>query len=208
MRNPYSTHVLPRLINLTLNRPHHRQVRARLGAQLKGDVVELGFGTGLNVPHYGPDVTAVTAIEPSDVAWKLAAERVKASRVPVVRAGLDGQHLPLPDRSADTVLSTWTLCTIPDVSAALAEVRRVLRPGGRLVFVEHGLAPDPGVQQWQHRMNPLQRRVAGGCHLDRDIAGLLADAGLKAEHLDTAYAPGEPKLFGYLYEGWTGPIAG
>jgi ubiquinone/menaquinone biosynthesis C-methylase UbiE len=190
----YGEHVLPRLINaacgMKANEPHRR----RVCAGLEGDVVEIGFGSGLNVPFYPEAVTRVAAVEPADVGWNLAAERVKASHVAVERAGLDGQSLPFADDSFDSAVSTWTLCTIPDVAAALQEVRRVLKPGATLHFVEHGLAPDAGVQRWQHRFEPLQKRLFGGCHLTRPIVDLLSTAGFTITELDVFYEDGAPKL--------------
>ena len=121
--------------------------------------------------------------------------------MPVDRVGLDGARLPLDDASVDEALSTWTLCTIPDVTAALAEVRRVLRPGGRLHFLEHGLSPDPGVARWQHRLDGLQGRIAGGCHIDRPIEQLVRDAGFTVERIENSYEKGAPRPLGYLYEG-------
>ena len=197
----WEQHVVPRAVNVCCGTKQLREVRARVCADLAGEVLEIGFGSGLNAPYYPPAVTAVLAVEPSDVGWGLARKRVAATAVPVRRVGLDGQALPLPDASADAALSTWTLCTIPDGVAALREVRRVLRPGGRLHFVEHGLAPDPGVARWQHRLDPVQRRVAGGCRLSRPIATLLEDAGFTVERLRNEYEKGAPKPFGYLYEG-------
>jgi SAM-dependent methyltransferase len=138
----------------------------------------------------------VEAIEPADMGWKLARQRVAAASVPVKRSGLDGQSLPLPDDSCDAALSTWTLCTIPDVGAALREVRRVLKPGGTLHFLEHGLAPDEGVQRWQHRLEPLQKRLFGGCHLTRPIADLLTGAGFTITEVDVFYEHGAPKAIG------------
>jgi ubiquinone/menaquinone biosynthesis C-methylase UbiE len=152
------------------------------------------------VAPYPPEVSEVVAVEPSDVAWKLARRRVEQSRTPVVRGGLDGQRLPFEDASFDSALSTFTLCTIPDVAAALAEVRRVLRPGGALHFVEHGLAPEPGVQRWQHRLTPPWGRAAGGCHLDRPIDELLAGAGLEVADVERFYGTG-PKPFAFFYLG-------
>jgi SAM-dependent methyltransferase len=132
---------------------------------------------------------------------RLARERIGRAPCPVEIVGLDGQRLPIEDRSADAVLCTWSLCTIPDPVAAVREMRRVLKPGGRLHFVEHGRSPDERVRAWQRRLNGIQRRLAGGCHLDRDIPAVLAAGGLQVRTLDTYYGKGEPKPYGYLYEG-------
>jgi ubiquinone/menaquinone biosynthesis C-methylase UbiE len=190
----YGDYVLPRIINVACGMKSNERLRARVCAGLEGEVVEIGFGTGLNVPFYPAAVDRVAGIEPAEQGWKLAAKRVAASPVPVERAGLDGQKLPFDDDSFDAALSTWTLCTIPDVEAALAEVRRVLRPGGVLHFVEHGLAPDAGVQRWQHRLEPLQKRLFGGCHLTRDISGLVTDAGFTITDADVFYEDDAPKF--------------
>ncbi|HWJ81655.1 MAG TPA: class I SAM-dependent methyltransferase [Nocardioides sp.] len=192
----YGDRVLPRLINLACGAKSADPLRQRVCAGLSGEVVEIGFGSGLNVPFYPPEVRRVAAIEPADLGWRLARDRVAASPVPVERAGLDGQRLPFDDDTFDCAVSTWTLCTIPDVAAALGEVRRVLRPGGTLHFVEHGLAPDPGVARWQHRLEPLQKRVAGGCHLTRRIGDLLTDAGFTITEADVFYEEGAPKVWG------------
>lgn len=192
----YATRLLPRIINAACGMKSTVPLRQRVCVGLHGEVVELGFGSGLNVAHYPAAVTGVAAIEPADVGWKLARKRVAESTVPVRRTGLDGQSLPLPDDSCDSAISTWTLCTIPDVSAALHEVRRVLRPGGTLHFVEHGLAPDEKVQRLQARMEPLQKRLFGGCHLTREIADLLTDAGFVIAEADVFYEDGAPKFLG------------
>jgi ubiquinone/menaquinone biosynthesis C-methylase UbiE len=190
----YGDHVLPRIVDCACGMKVARPLRDRVCSGLHGQVVELGFGSGLNVPFYPYAVTSVAAIEPADLGWKLAAKRLAESPVPVERTGLDGQSLPLPDSSCDTALSTWTLCTIPDVEAALGEVRRVLKPGGTLHFVEHGLAPDENVQRWQHRLEPLQKRVFGGCHLTRRIVDLLTGAGFTVREVDVFYEKGAPKF--------------
>ena len=175
---------------------HLGQQPAGPGEQLlvAGDVVEVGFGSGNNVDFYPGAVTRVVAVEPSGVAWKLARKRVEASRVPIERVGLDAQGLPFEDDSFDAALSTWTMCTIPDAVAALRELRRVLKPGGLLHFVEHGLAPDLKVQRWQHRLNGMQQRLFGGCNLDRPIAQLVAKGGFTITQIEEFYEKGAPKF--------------
>jgi ubiquinone/menaquinone biosynthesis C-methylase UbiE len=196
MMGIYTEHVLPRIINKVCGMKTANPLRERVCDGLHGKVVELGFGSGLNVPFYPAEVSAVAAIEPTQVAWKLARRRLGASAIPVERAGLDGQSLPLPDDSYDAALSTWTLCTIPDAAAALRELRRVLKPGGRLHFVEHGLAPDERVRRWQHRLEPMQKRIFGGCHLTRPILDLLTDAGFSIAEVDIFYEEGAPRAMG------------
>ena len=190
----YAEQVLPRMINVACGMRSSNPLRSRVCEGLHGQVVEIGFGSGHNVPFYPAAVTGVAAIEPADLGWKLAGKRLAASAVAVARSGLDGQSLPLPDDSCDTALSTWTLCTIPDAAVALGELRRVLRPGGTLHFVEHGLAPDENVQRWQHRLEPMQKRLFGGCHLTRSIADLLSDAGFEIAEVDVFYEKGAPKF--------------
>ena len=190
----YREQVLPRVINVTCGSSIARPLRERVCAGLTGEVLEIGFGSGLNVPFYPPAVTEVSAVEPAGLGWRLAAKRVEASPVPVRRAGLDGQALPFADDSFDSALSTWTLCTIPDPGAALRELLRVLRPGGTFHFLEHGLAPDENVRRWQRRLAPVQRRVAGGCDLTRQAVDLLAAAGFTVVEVDRFYEPGAPKV--------------
>lgn len=196
----WSEYVVPRVVHRTCGLPEIHDLRARLCAGLSGDVVELGFGSGLNARHYPSAVTRVRAVEPSDLAWRLAQDEVRRTDAEVVRAGRDAQVLDLPDASVDHVVSTFTLCTIPDVDAALGEVLRVLRPGGRLHFLEHGLAQDASVVRWQHRLTPLQRRLAAGCHLDRPIDALVAGAGLDLVEQERIALPG-PRLTGSGYLG-------
>ncbi len=199
----WNERVLPRLIDRLLDSPEVNQRRRLTCSGLAGRVLEIGFGSGLNVPFYPAAVDTVLAVEPSDLAWELSAERRAAvgGSVEVVRAGLDGQRLELPDDSADAALSTYTLCTIPQLPPALAQIRRVLRPGGELHFLEHGLAPDDGVRGWQRRLNPLQGRVAGGCRLDTAIGSVLTDAGFELVELDTGYGETRPRAMSFLYRG-------
>lgn len=192
----YGERVLPRIINVVCAMGDAAKLRERVCAGLHGRVLEIGFGSGLNVPHYPDAVTHVDAVEPADLGWELAGKRLAATSIPVERTGLDGQSIPLPDDSCDSALSTWTMCTIPDLGSALREVRRVLKPGGTLHFVEHGLAPDDKVQRWQHRLEPMQKRIAGGCHLTRQIPDLLTGAGFTISELDVFYEKGAPKTLG------------
>jgi ubiquinone/menaquinone biosynthesis C-methylase UbiE len=192
----YGEHILPRIVNVACAMKSAAPLRDRVCTGLEGDVVEIGFGSGLNIPFYPDRVARVAAVEPADVGWKLAEKRLRATSIPVERSGLDGQSLPFADDSYDCALSTWTLCTIPDVAAALREVRRVLKPGGTLHFVEHGLAPDEPVRRWQRRLEPIQKRAFGGCHLTRPIVELLKSAGFTITELDVFYEEGAPKILG------------
>jgi SAM-dependent methyltransferase len=196
----YVDRILPRITDVALGRPELEEVRAKACEGLAGAVLEVGFGSGRNVRHYSAEITQVFAVGPATAERDLAERRLARSSVPVDFVGLDGERLPLGDKSVDHVLTTWTLCTIPDVARALHEMRRVLRPGGTFHFVEHGLAPDPKVARWQRRLNPVQKKLFGGCHLDRPIDDLVAAAGLQLVEVDRYYATG-PKPFSYFYAG-------
>jgi SAM-dependent methyltransferase len=194
----YAERVVPRIVNVACGTKAVEPLRRRVCEGLEGEVVEIGFGSGHNVPFYPTAVSGVAAVEPSDVGWGLAGERITAAGVPVQRAGLDGQSLPFEDDSFDAALSTWTLCTIPDADAALREVRRVLKPGGTLHFLEHGLAPeeDENVRRWQRRLEPMEKRLFNGCHLTRPIVDILKTAGFAITELDVFYEKGAPKPMG------------
>lgn len=196
----YRSQVLPRLTNYFLDEPEFNRARQRVAAGLSGEVLEVGFGSGLNVPFYPAGVRHVRAVDPATVGRTLAAKRLGVSAVPVEFVGLDGEHLPLDAESVDHVLTTWTMCTIPVVEDALGEIHRVLRPGGELHFVEHGRSPDAGVATWQDRLNPLQGIWAGGCNLNRPIDRLVEGAGFELTRLENYYMRGL-KPMGYTYEG-------
>jgi len=195
----WENHVVPRMVDLSLSQRPVMELRREVCDGLGGRLIEVGFGSGLNLAALPAAVTSVDAVEPSDVAWARSAGRRSSCPVPVHRIGLVGEDLDAEDATYDAALVTFSLCTIPDPGRALAELHRVLRPGGELHFLEHGLAPDEGVRRWQRRLEPVQRRVAGGCHLTRDPVALVRDAGFAlagARH--TYFAPGPGKPFGYL----------
>ncbi len=196
----YREQILPRLVDRACGTTGLRRWRAEVTEGLTGRVVEIGFGSGLNIDHYPTDVELILAVEPAAVARRLSNKRIARSSVPVTHIGLDGQAIPLDNDSCDSALSTFTLCTIPDVQRALAELRRVMRPGARFHFLEHGLAPDPGVAAWQRRLEPLQLRLADGCHLTREPAALVSEAGFEIEHVEQRYAKG-PKPWSWFSAG-------
>jgi len=196
----YRDQILPRITNLLLANKEFGTIRQRVASGLEGEVLEVGFGSGLNVPYYPPAVHRVRAVDPATVGHKLAAKQVASSAVPVEYIGLDGAKIPLEPGSVDHVLITWTMCTIPDVDQALSEMHRVLRPSGQLHFAEHGLSPDPNVATWQHRIEPFQKWWAGGCHLTRPVDRLVETAGFDLTRVDNFYAKG-PKSTSYMYEG-------
>ncbi len=195
----WEAHVVPRLVDATCSQRPIMELRQQVCAPLVGRVLEIGFGSGLNLAALPDQVTQLDAVEPSDLAWSRSEERRRNARIPVRRIGVDGQRIDATDATYDSALVTFSLCTIPDPALALAEVRRLLSPSGRLHFVEHGSAPDEGVRRWQRRLEPVQRRIAGGCHLTRDPVALVRDSGFTVSETDGFYlAPGPGKPWGYL----------
>ena len=186
----YDARILPRIIDVTCSEKATGKWREQVCAPLAGEVLEVGFGSGTNLAHYPAGVEQVYAIEPADLAWQRAQRAVAGFGRPVTRIGLDGASVLLPDASVDAVVSSYTMCTIPELDAALAEFRRVLRPGGALHFVEHSLSPDAAVAARQRRIQPYWGRIAGGCHLTRDIPELVRGAGFALDELEELYAPG------------------
>lgn len=196
----YHEHVLPRVIDKVCANRELRRWRRRALEGLHGDVVEIGFGSGTNVALYPDTVRSVHAVEPSRIALQLAAPRIAASSIPVDTAGLDGGSIQLADASCDAAVITFTLCTVPSPPAVLREVRRVLRPGGVMHLLEHGRSPDASVARWQQRIDPIEKRVAGGCHLTRDPLEELTAAGFEPVWVDQGYAAG-PKPWSWMTVG-------
>lgn len=197
----YNRYIMPRLINYLCSEDAISDQRRRVVAKADGVVLEIGIGSGLNLPFYdSARVDQIIGVDPDDAMWKLAAERRRDLEIPVDRLGISGERIPLEDHSIDTVVVTYSLCTIPDPSAALREMRRVLKPSGRLLFVEHGESPDDSIRKWQRRIDPLWKRLAGGCHSGRPILDMLRGSGWKVEKLEQGYIPG-PKVLSYEYWG-------
>jgi ubiquinone/menaquinone biosynthesis C-methylase UbiE len=197
----YTRRILPPIMKKAMSAPEFGATRSRVLAGLDGVVLEIGFGSGANLEHYGPGVTAVHTVEPSERSIELAAERIAASRIEVRHVGADAQSLDLPDASYDTVVSTWTLCTVPHPELALAEIARVLRPGGRFRFVEHGRSPEPKLARRQARVEPVWKRVFGGCRLTIHMPTLISASGLEIVDVETFEQPKDPKIANWT---WTG----
>lgn len=199
----YETHIVPRLIDVACATKPILKQREKVVPQAEGRVLEVGMGSAINLPYYDASkVEMVWGLEPSEGMRKKAAPRLERAPFPVEWLSLPGEEIPLEDDSADTVLLTFTLCTIPDFARALGQMRRVLKPGGRLLFAEHGAAPDESVRKWQERLNPIWKRLAGGCHINREIPQAIESAGFKIESLDTMYLPGTPKVAAFQYWGF------
>ncbi|TDJ59640.1 MAG: class I SAM-dependent methyltransferase [Nitrospina sp.] len=196
----YEEQILPRGINWVMSGKIFRRLRAQYLQQVSGDILEVGFGSGLNLPYYSSRVDRVYALDPSRVAHRLAAQRISVAPFPVETVDLREGIIDLPDHSVDQVVTTWTLCTIPDALSALKEMQRVLKPHGRYHFLEHGRSPEKRVSQWQDIWNPLQKRFAGGCHVNRPIRQLIIESGFRIESLNNFYMAG-PKIFTYMYQG-------
>lgn len=196
----YSNFVIPYCIDLAMSGSNLQQYRQELLKDVSGEILEIGFGTGLNLPHYPEQVTKITTVEPNLGMQKLARSRIKQSQITVDYKVLNSESLPMRDATFDSVVCTWTLCSIPLVEQAVAEVERVLKPGGKFLFIEHGLSQDPKVQVWQNRLTPIQKVIADGCHLNRRIKELVEQQFLTVT-IKQFYAPKLPKVIGYMYQG-------
>ncbi len=197
----YSRVVFPRLCDCLLGQPSFSGLRKGVLADAGGAILEIGFGSGLNLAHYPEHVRKVTAADPNPGMNRRAIGRIAASRIEVDQRAIGGESLPFGDESFDSVVSTWTMCSIPEVDRALAEVHRVLRPGGRLVFLEHGLADDPGVRKWQRRLNPIERVVADGCRLDLDVEAVVRGQPFRRVEVERFEIEGLPRTHGSMYRG-------
>ena len=199
----YNNRVLPHLLNLTMRNVEHEPYRRRVLSQAVGRVLETGIGSGLNLPFYTDRATEIFGLEPHPKLLAMAAS--KNAVVPAKLMSGSAEEIPLDDGSVDTVVTTWTLCSIPNPVRALKEMRRVLRPGGQLLFVEHGIAPDEKVRRWQRRLNPVWKRISGGCNMDRPISNLIEEAGFRIARVETGYMPGA-KTVNFTYEGCANPV--
>ena len=201
----YAKYVFPHLMDWAMGSRRLQEQRREALMPLYGEVLEIGFGTGLNLPHYPSAVTRIIALEPARLLPGKVLSRMAAAPMPVTIVQGSAEHLPFHDRRFDCVVSTWTLCTIPDVLAALREIGRVLKPGGRFVFLEHGRSNAPAVARWQDRLNPLQQRIGVGCNMNRPIDRLITEAGLTLGSLERFQMPGMPRLVGEMYRGVASP---
>lgn len=202
----YEDKVMPHMINLACGNKAILRERSKVVPQAEGRVLEVGMGPGLNLPYYDPQrVEKVWGLEPNDGMRKLAQDKIAAAPFEVEWLGLPGEEIPLEDNSVDTVLLTYTLCTIPDWRKAMAGMRRVLKPGGKLIFCEHGRAPDAGVRRWQNRINPTWKKIAGGCNINRPMDQCIETSGFKIGQLNTEYIRKTPRIVGFTYSGFATP---
>ena len=204
--NPYEKYILPFLVDVSCGAKPVRYQRRKIVPEARGTVLEIGIGSGRNLPYYDADkVTRVIGIDPSAELWAKAAPVADAMPFEVIHCQTTTDDMPVDRHSVDTIVVTYTLCTIPDVIAALKATRPVLKPGGLLLFCEHGVAPDANVEKWQHRVNPVWRKISGGCEIDRPIPALLEAGGYRIRHMETMYLPGTPKITGFNYWGTAEP---
>lgn len=197
----YSRLILPWLCDLTLRSPNVAKHRQELLVDARGEILEIGFGTGLNLPHYPQVVRKITAVDPNPGMLHRAKSKVQQSGIEVDERLIGGEQLPFDEAAFDCVVSTFTLCSVQDVDQALGEIWRVLKPGGTFLFLEHGLSPDPKVQKWQRRLNRIQRYLAGNCHLDREIKALVTSQSFAGVEVSEFYLEQTPKTHGYIYQG-------
>lgn len=197
----YSEVLFPWGMNLTMSGDTFKQQRQAILQSVDGKILEIGFGSGLNLPHYPDSVKELVSVDPNVGMGRYTQKQIAASNIVVDRQVLSGESLPMPEESFDTVVSTWTLCSIKDIEKALFEVKRVLKPGGRFIFLEHGLSPDEKIGRWQHRLNGLQKVIGDGCHLNRDMRKLVGDTGFSQLEVENYYFPKAPKFLGYMYRG-------
>ena len=203
--NVYDKWILPRLTDIVMRNKEATRYRSQLVPEACGTVLEIGVGSGLNLPYYGTAVSRLYGLDPSEELLQMARKRAGAATFPVEFLARTGEEIPLDDCCFDTIVTTWTLCTIPDPVKALKEMRRVLKPGGSLLFAEHGLAPDASVRGWQERLNPLWRKITGGCNLNRKMDELIRTSDFRIVQLDMAYAKGLRPM-SYIYSGRAQPI--
>jgi ubiquinone/menaquinone biosynthesis C-methylase UbiE len=198
----YDHYILPVVLNAAMSAKPIRYQRKKVVPRAEGRVLEIGFGAGHNLPFYdAAKVSHLWALEPSQEMRERAAERVSQTSIPLEFLDLPSEQIPLQNEEADTILITYTLCTIPDVMKALGEMRRVLKPGGKMIFCEHGEAPDADVRKWQERLTPAWKFIGGGCHVGRPIPKMIIDSGFRIEGMETMYLPGTPRFAGFNYWG-------
>ena len=203
----YDKYILPRMLNCACSSKPMVYQRQKVVPLAEGDILEVGIGSGLNLPFYDKSkVNKIWGLDPSKELNRMASKVAAEENLEIDFLISGAEHIPLPDDHVDTILITYTMCTIPEVEQANEEMKRVLKPGGKMIFCEHGKAPDANIHKWQNRINPLWKKIAGGCNLNRDIPALIETSGFKLENLETMYLPSTPKIAGYNYWGYATPI--
>ena len=203
----YDKYILPRVLNCACSSKPMVYQRQKVVPLAEGDILEVGIGSGLNLPFYDKSkVNKIWGLDPSKELNRMASKVAAEENLEIDFLISGAEHIPLPDDHVDTILITYTMCTIPEVEQANEEMKRVLKPGGKMIFCEHGKAPDPNIHKWQNRINPLWKKIAGGCNLNRDIPALIKTSGFKLENLEKMYLPSTPKIAGYNYWGYAKPI--